>query len=255
MTFSKSIIYVDESGDHGLASIDPEYPVFVLVFCIFEKSAYSAIASRDLHDFKFRWFGHDGLILHERDIVKKKPPFGFLQFDAKRTAFLDDLTDVIRQMPLTIIASVIRKDMLSRRYSTPENPYKLALLFCMEKAQEFLQSQGDRGVCHILCESRSPREKAGSGKEDKDLALEFLRIREGRHFLQTRPLNMHDFRITFLSKAANSAGLQIADLVARPIGLKSLRPDQPNRAYDVIQAKIWSGPAGDKPAYGIKPFP
>lgn len=37
-SFSDYIVFVDESGDHGLVSIDPEYPIFVLGFCIFNKS-------------------------------------------------------------------------------------------------------------------------------------------------------------------------------------------------------------------------
>jgi len=36
--FSDYIIYVDESGDHGLERIDPEFPIFVLAFCIIRKS-------------------------------------------------------------------------------------------------------------------------------------------------------------------------------------------------------------------------
>jgi hypothetical protein len=38
--FSDYLIFADESGDHGLTSINPENPVFVLVFCIFKKSDY-----------------------------------------------------------------------------------------------------------------------------------------------------------------------------------------------------------------------
>ncbi|MFQ6111418.1 MAG: DUF3800 domain-containing protein, partial [Nitrospinota bacterium] len=34
------MIYADESGDHGLVSINPQYPFFVLCFCIFKKSDY-----------------------------------------------------------------------------------------------------------------------------------------------------------------------------------------------------------------------
>ena len=37
---SDFIMYVDESGDHSLSSIDPEYPLFVLSFCIFRKDEY-----------------------------------------------------------------------------------------------------------------------------------------------------------------------------------------------------------------------
>ncbi len=39
--FSDYVVYVDESGDHSLASIDPDYPVFVLALCIFHKRHYS----------------------------------------------------------------------------------------------------------------------------------------------------------------------------------------------------------------------
>ena len=42
MTYSDFIIYVDESGDHSLDSIDRDYPVFVLDFCIFRNDHYAA---------------------------------------------------------------------------------------------------------------------------------------------------------------------------------------------------------------------
>jgi len=41
LSFSDYIIYVDESGDHGLQTLDSNYPVFVLAFCIFHKRYYS----------------------------------------------------------------------------------------------------------------------------------------------------------------------------------------------------------------------
>ena len=45
------------------------------------------------------------------------------------------------------------------------------------------------------------------------------------------------FRIKFASKNHNSSGLQLADLIARPIGLNVLKPEQENRAYNVIKEK------------------
>ena len=33
--FGKYIVYVDESGDHGLTKVDRQFPVFTLAFCIF----------------------------------------------------------------------------------------------------------------------------------------------------------------------------------------------------------------------------
>jgi hypothetical protein len=40
--------------------------------------------------------------------------------------------------------------------------------------------------------------------------------------------------LVMIPKASNSMGLQIADLVARSVGIKVLRPTQPNRAYDIV---------------------
>jgi len=38
--FSNHIFYVNESGDFSLASINQDYPVFVLAFCVFDKDKY-----------------------------------------------------------------------------------------------------------------------------------------------------------------------------------------------------------------------
>ena len=39
--FSDFMVYVDESGDHSLTSIDKNYPIFVLAFCVFYKKHLS----------------------------------------------------------------------------------------------------------------------------------------------------------------------------------------------------------------------
>ena len=64
--FSDYIVYVDESGDHGLESIDHNYSVFVLAFCVFTKEAYVESVAPAIQRFKFRHFGHDMAILHEK---------------------------------------------------------------------------------------------------------------------------------------------------------------------------------------------
>lgn len=54
---------------------------------------------------------------------------------------------------------------------------------------------------------------------------------------------------------SNSAGLQMADLIARPVGMKILRPDQPNRAYDIIERKFYRNEKGQFKGWGLKCFP
>jgi len=141
--FSKYIVYVDESGDHGLAS--PEYPVFVLPFCIFDKDAYAAQVTPAMQRFKFKHFGHDTVVLHEREVRKAMRPFDFLLDAARREAFHTDLTELIREAPFKLVAAVIDKPRLYERYAEPDNPYHLALQFGLERIEMFRKSERDEG--------------------------------------------------------------------------------------------------------------
>jgi hypothetical protein len=57
------------------------------------------------------------------------------------------------------------------------------------------------------------------------------------------------------AKESNAPGMQLADLVARPIGIKALRPAQPNRAYDLLESKFRRNPQGEISGWGLKSFP
>ena len=65
MPYSDYVVFVDESGDHGLVSIDSDYPVFVLDFCVFRKEDYIQRVVPKVEAFKFEHFGHDLVVLHE----------------------------------------------------------------------------------------------------------------------------------------------------------------------------------------------
>lgn len=147
---------------------------------------------------------------------------------------------------MSIIASVIDKLSLKIEYLFQDNPYHVALGFCIEKAFEFLKkkSQADK-VVHFIFERRGDR-------EDKDLELEFRRITDGQNrFLERLP----NFEIKFVDKKANAPGMQLADLTARPVGLKILRPNQANRAFETIEHKLIK-PSGSGRATGrIRVFP
>jgi len=239
------LVFVDESGDHGLKTIDPGYPVFVLVFCIIRKTDYARKLLPALTEFKFRHFTHDQVILHEREIRKDMGEFAFLRDRVRKEAFLNELTDLIAGHELTVIASAIRKDALVGLYRNPENPYQMALGFGLERIQIWLEKRTRGGErTPVILERRGPR-------EDEELEREFRRICEGRNFTgRTFP-----FEPRFVPKAANIPGLQLADLIARPIGRHVLDPRQENRAYEVIQKKLDRNPAGQVRGWGLKIFP
>lgn len=245
MTYSDYVIYVDESGDHSLNSVDRDYPVFVLDFCIFRKDHYANVVAPRVQAFKFDHFGHDIVVLHEHEIRKQKPPFVFLKSRDKRDAFMDGLNRLIQETDFTIIASAIHKERLNRRYVEPGNPYEMALTFCMERAHAFLRDCGQHErTTHIVVERRGKR-------EDDDLELAFRRICDGANDVG----EMSGFEIVFADKKTNSAGLQLADLTARPIGRHVLDPAQPNRAWNIIEPKLRRSQTGMVKGWGLKIFP
>jgi hypothetical protein len=226
--FSNFIVYVDESGDHGMQSLDPNYPVFVLAFCIFNKTHYTHKVVPAAEDFKFKHFGHDHIVLHENEIRKRKGDFKRFQSRAQQNAFMDDLTDVIDESNFILVSCVINKEQLKSKQSPP-NPYHLALGFCLETLYDFLvEKKQEKLLTHVIVECRGD-------KEDKELELEFRRMCDGANKMNIRL----PFDIIFAHKRVNSTGLQLADLVARPIGLSVVRQDQGNRAFEVLKKKFY----------------
>ena len=88
-------------------------------------------------------------------------------------------------------------------------------------------------------------------REDDQLELEFRRICAGGNFGK----HALCFEPRFVSKAANVPGLQVADLMARPIGRHVIDPTQRNRAFDVLQGKLDRSPGGEIRGWGLKVYP
>lgn len=245
MDFSDYIVFVDESGDHGLLNIDANYPVFVLSFCLFRKQDYVDSTVPALQNFKLSHFGHDQVILHERDIRKDIGSFAFLKDRESKKRFLDELTKIVAAQNFTLITAIIDKKKYAERYHEPDNPYHIALGFGLERTFYYLRSLGVANArTHVLVEARGK-------KEDDELELEFRRICDGGNY-ENEQL---PFDVVFVDKKSNCGGLQLADLVARPMGVRYLRPEQGNRAFDVLEGKLYSNERGKYQGWGLKSFP
>ena len=156
---------------------------------------------------------------------------------------MERVNAVVADAEIDVIAAVIDKLRLNQKYANPWSPYEIALHFCMESLLSRLRKLGQGGrLVHVIFESRGK-------KEDAELELHFRRIAANQanwgykqpdfRFLEWEPV--------FIDKRSNSSGLQLADLLARPIGLKVLRPTQVNRAFEVLRPKLTYG--------GMKSFP
>ncbi|WP_422032096.1 DUF3800 domain-containing protein [Roseovarius sp.] len=236
MGFSDYIIYLDESGSPSIEADKGDFPVFVLACVCISKEHYADVMVPRLQALKFKYFGHDQVVFHERDIRRQSGDFVVLRGDRDlRESFLVEVTELVASFDFDLAATVIDKSKLAERYPNPISPYELSLQLTMEHLALTLREHNQLGkVVHVIAESRGK-------SEDDQLELVFRRIADGQPPLpsnQRRLITQFDWRIRFCDKKSNSSGLQLADLIARPVGLKHLRPDQPNRSYDVIQRKV-----------------
>lgn len=243
--FSEYVVYVDESGDHNLESVSPDYPVFVLLFVVLRKADYVGAICPAIQHLKIRFWGHDEVVLHEHELRKPLGPFQILHDKDTRERFNAELTEFMRELSATLVAVVIDKPAFVAKYTKPVSPYDYALEAGLERVFRFLEGAGEsRKVTPVIMECRGR-------KEDAALELAFRRVCDGNNVLNAKlPFLPH-----MVPKASNSIGLQIADLMARPIGLKHFRPTQTNRAFEIIYPKLRRSPAGKVEGWGLKILP
>lgn len=227
--FSDYVVYVDESGDHSLESVDSDYPIFVLALCVFHKRHYAEKIVPAVEKLKFNYFGHDSVVLHENEIRKQKGAFAFLSHYPTRLEFMERLSSIMEASNFVLIGCVVEKLRLGRTEGTNTNPYHIALGICLESLRNFLTEKKQEHLqTHVVVECRGK-------KEDAELELEFRRICGGDN-----PGNRSlPFQIVFADKKTNLAGLQLADLVARPVGVNTIRPKQLNQAFDLLKRKFY----------------
>lgn len=220
------VIYADESGDHGLQCVDPDYPVFVLAFCIFQVSHYIQTVVPSVQRFKFQHFNHDMVILHERDIRKSLGPFKVLFNTELREQFMRNLNKLVSSAKFEIVSCVVDKSEMSRLNPLEKELYSVAMKKALGIVRDYIKPElGDQKI-PVIFESRGKTEDRylisnfGAGAFSDDVNIADL------------------FELIVANKKVNSSGLQIADMVARPLGQQWLKPDQGNKAVEIIQDKL-----------------
>ncbi len=240
------IVYVDETGDHGMVSIDPGFPLFVLSLVIVDINTYAQQVLPAFCHFKLEHFGHEGIILHSREIRKAQGAFGFLTDPAKRAPFYDRLYQVMETCEYSIISVVIRKQKHKDKYgAAAHNPYSLAFTFALERLLPMLEGLGQTDV-QLVAEARGKR-------EDADLKLAVLDVvSNGTYYVPAARFKKIQFRLEFLPKAMNIIGTQMADLAGYPIARYALDPKYQGPLRHILLKKVYRGPGW---VYGLKIFP
>lgn len=243
----KYYLFIDESGDHGLVNLDPDFPVFLLCGLLTSEENYENTRN-NINNLKKTFWGNKEVILHSRDIRKCEKEFQILfDIEIKRQFYLQ-LNAIIKNSAYRILASAIDKAKYIKTYGKLSNDvYELALSFIIERAIFSLDE-----VVHTEKQLEIVIEKRGK-KEDKKLEEHFQRLlARGTGFVDAERLKAVRTKIIFRDKKENINGLQLADLVAYPIARHVIEPKRANPAFDVLSSKIYSK---NGKRYGLKKFP
>lgn len=240
-------LFIDESGDHGLINLDPQFPVFLLCGILCNEDAYENIRT-EFNRIKMEFWQSPHVIFHSRDIRKMDKEFKILFDLAIKQRFYEQLDQVISSSKYRIIASAIDKAKYINTYGRLSNDvYELALSFIIERAVFSLDEvvSPDKRLEVVI-------EKRGR-KENKQLEEHFQRLlSRGTSFVTAERLHELSPKIMFRDKRENINGLQLADLTAYPIARYVIEPKRVNLSFDILKEKIYTR-KGKR--YGLKIFP
>lgn len=244
----KYYLFIDESGDPSLSSINRDYPIFVLLGCLFSEDSYTLVKHK-IDELKINFFGSKNVILHSRDIRKCEGAFVKL-FDLKiKEEFYKELNKIIEESKFVIISVVInKKDFIERYGKIADDPYELSLSFLLERVVMETDS-GQNNDIYIQIESRGT-------KEDGILQKRYNRLLDnGSGHISPERFKARFEKMEFRRKMDNDCGLQIADLCAYPVGRHMINPLEPYPAYEIVEKKFRRGDNGLFIGYGLKKFP
>ncbi|MEK6563671.1 MAG: DUF3800 domain-containing protein [Candidatus Omnitrophota bacterium] len=238
-----SVLFLDESGDHDLIMIDPEYPIFVLAGCIIDFQYEEKVLTATLNKFKEDFFGNKEIVLHLAEYTRDGKGYEKLRDKDLRGEFYAGLNKIIKDAEFDLVACIIDKNEHIKHYKNAIDPYLLSLEVIVERFVMFLKEKKAKGV--IIAESRGQQ-------LDNQLSLAFLDLKiSGTRFL--RPIDIAesitDFRIR--KKDENIPGLQLVDSVITPIGRRYLNKRNFYIAYDVIKSKFRKHSCGKYRGYGL----
>jgi hypothetical protein len=208
-------LYIDESGDHTYNLLDePSHRYLALLGLWFRQADHYVAFADDLEKFKRELFGprpDKPVVLHRSHIINRKGPFGLLQNPEFCERFNTGLLEVMGRATFKMVCVIIDKRTHSEKYLSPFHPYHYCMAAMLDRYSGWLGYKN--AVGDVMAESRGD-------EEDLQLMQAYQRVFESGtlmfdHEHHQRVLTSKEIKIR--RKAANIAGLQLADLLAYPV--------------------------------------
>jgi len=190
------VLFLDESGDHNLSVIDPQYPLFVLGGVVMDLDYAKGPATDAINTFKQSQFGNDTIHLHTADITRNRNGFEALKEPTFRANFYKQLNSLMQSLEYEVIACVIKKEKHLQRYGMAAvDPYMLSLDILVER---FCMVVGDvEGGGLVVAEKRG-------STLDRQLEIAWLNLKvQGTRFMQATQIERRMQSLILRDKKAN----------------------------------------------------
>ncbi len=241
-------VFVDESGDPGLRTVNTEYPVFAVGAVICLEREYATRIDRQVKQFKHSVLGSPDVRLDSRDIAKQQGPFRDLIARDRRRAFSQQLTELLASLPLTLVSACLNKEMHMREYGRfRRSAYSFTLPFVMERLVYLLTDRHDGAA--VIVQTHGKR-------EDRIFAQVWEeQLEGGSYYHAASEFRSRLPRLDFRPASDNFSGLQLADLAAAACARFVLDPSRPNDVFSALSAKLYQGKFTEPDRFGLKVIP
>lgn len=235
-------MYVDETGTPEFSDHTKFFILGGIV--IHEKDIWDI--RKKVFDFKQKHFTGTYIEseIHMHDMLMSKKEFKTLRGEEKRLV-VEKTYEMIRDLPITVIAAVINKSCFERDHPT-WHVLKTALIILVSRYNYYLESvQGyqDKGIIRF----------------DKSTDKRRNEIKNIMSMLRTAKINNQVSNILgnpYFVNSDASAGIQVSDIASFCIGKKLMKNTRmPPSQWDIIREKILSNDRNKILGYGLNVFP
>jgi len=256
-------LYLDEVGHDDIGHAhDDGYRYLSLSAVIMDQDYVRDTATPEINAFKSDIFQHDPeetVVLHRKDIMQKKGPFGVLGDPSLLARFDERLLSYLTVTEYAVITAMIdKRDMIEQTHWQQRHPYHYLMEIIVEKYTRWL-------IRHDSIGDVMPEER--KGKKDKDLQRAYTHVRTwGTNYVPPALINerIPSSKLKFRNKKDNVTGLQICDLIAYPSHANVRRRQGhtvvagpfSEKVIPILESRKYDRSAnGYIPGYGIKYLP
>ena len=221
---SEYIVFVDESGTPVTHKPDLGFPIFSLQFVLVRKDVYAHQIVPELIAFKLKHHGSDSTILHGKNIDAKDGEFRMLQDSAVFREYVSDLDKIIAKAQMQLFSAYFLHHEVAALSSLTVHPYAYFMHVLLNEIEAKIAKEGVKTVCRVVVESRKQSDaEMRAAYESYKVAFRSDRV---------------EFELEFAEKSKNVLGLQVADLVAKPIARYCLDSTKPGQEWPTVSTKV-----------------